>query len=284
MSPINPHSLVIRTLSAIVYAALVISALSLKTPILFAVLFAWVAIVCTVELNMLTRVFRTRPMRVALDGIMVVWHFWAGMLWAQRHEKAAWLLIPTLVYVLYILGRSLFTDRGKEMERIGNSLIAVAYLGIPFFLMGRLSYYGGVFYGAQLLPLFMIIWLSDTGAYFAGSLWGKHKLYPSISPKKSVEGLLGGLVLATLCGGLVTLGKAGTYFFHGRLSVWEGLLLGLFVAAAGVLGDLFESLLKRNANVKDSGRLIPGHGGYLDRFDSLLFALPAGYIFLRLFY
>lgn len=120
-----------------------------------------------------------------------------------------------------------------------------------------------------------VTWLGDSFSYFVGSLWGRHSLRSPVSPRKSVEGVIGGLVGAALCAWL--LAPAWTPFLAGGTALLVGLLLSL----AGQLGDLFESLLKRDAAIKDSGRILPGHGGFLDRADSMLFSIPVFYYLLR---
>lgn len=131
--------------------------------------------------------------------------------------------------------------------------------------------------GAKLLILtFVLVWIDDTGAYFTGMSLGRHPLAQAISPKKSVEGLIGGTLLTAAC----AIGIK--YWLIPELRSWEMLAIALGIAALGVLGDLFESMLKRDSGIKDSGTILPGHGGILDRFDSLLFAVPFVYWFARL--
>lgn len=120
-----------------------------------------------------------------------------------------------------------------------------------------------------------VTWLGDTFAYFVGSLWGRHSLRSPVSPRKSLEGVLGGLAGAALCAWL--LAPAWVPFLSG----WRAAAVGLLLSLAGQLGDLFESLLKRDAAIKDSGRILPGHGGFLDRADSMLFSIPVFYYLLR---
>jgi phosphatidate cytidylyltransferase len=130
---------------------------------------------------------------------------------------------------------------------------------------------------AWIVCVLAITFLSDTGAYFTGRLWGHHHMAPYISPKKSWEGAFGGLVVATLVGaGLVPL-------LGLPIAVWMGALLGAIGSIAGQAGDLAESLIKRQVNIKDSGHIIPGHGGILDRIDSLLFTAPVLYYMITLF-
>ncbi|UCD58156.1 MAG: phosphatidate cytidylyltransferase [Candidatus Hydrogenedentota bacterium] len=143
--------------------------------------------------------------------------------------------------------------------------------------------FGGAGYVIMLLVL---LWLGDGGAFFAGTTWGRHKLVPAVSPNKTVEGSLGGIVM-TLVGALLVkdagrlLEALDVALFPG-LSYSQYLLVGLGIAVAGQVGDLCESYLKRDAGLKDTGNLLPGHGGFLDRFDSLIFAAPLFYYFLEL--
>jgi phosphatidate cytidylyltransferase len=129
---------------------------------------------------------------------------------------------------------------------------------------------------AWLLTIIVITWLSDTGAYLLGRAFGNHPLIPTVSPKKTIEGLFGGLVCASITGALAV------WLFGIDVSIWFGLAMGLVLAVIGVIGDLAESLLKRQAGVKDSGTLIPGHGGMLDRLDALLFTWTAGWFVMLL--
>jgi phosphatidate cytidylyltransferase len=130
--------------------------------------------------------------------------------------------------------------------------------------------------GGEWFVLFVAVvtWAADTGAYYAGTLWGKHLLAPSVSPKKTIEGVGGGLALAV---GAALLACA---WFVPQLSLFDAVILGLLLTVAGLLGDLWESALKRRVGVKDSGSILPGHGGMLDRLDSLLFTAPAFYYYM----
>jgi phosphatidate cytidylyltransferase len=128
----------------------------------------------------------------------------------------------------------------------------------------------------EFLVLFLaaVTWASDSGAYYAGTLWGKHLLLPSVSPKKTIEGLLGGLVAA------VAAALLAQWWFASQLSLSDALILGVLLTGAGLVGDLFESAIKRRTGVKDSGGILPGHGGMLDRLDSLLFTAPTFYYYV----
>lgn len=184
------------------------------------------------------------------------------------------------------------TDLEQSIVDWALSAAGACYLGLPLFaaialrrtdgpsdadwlndLAGSLSFgWEGHARGlAWLLFTILVTWLSDTGAYLIGRAVGKRRLIPRISPNKTVEGLAGGLGAAALTGAIAAA------LFGLDIPWWAGLLVGLVIGAIGVVGDLAESLLKRQADVKDSGTLIPGHGGILDRLDALLFTWPAGW-------
>ncbi len=156
---------------------------------------------------------------------------------------------------------------------VASGLAGTLYIGllVYFYLIRTLD--GGL---AWVLTMLAGTWVGDTAAYFVGKKMGRHKLAPRLSPGKTVEGALGGLAGSVL-------GTSLVYLLYPADSLSVVAALGLLVGAAGLLGDLFESSLKRSAGIKDTGGMIPGHGGILDRFDSMLFAAPAAYYFITLF-
>ena len=159
------------------------------------------------------------------------------------------------------------------------SMMSQIYIALPFSLLNILAYYsldGQTVSGyTPILPLsiFIFNWVNDTGAYCTGMLFGKHRLFERISPKKSWEGSIGGGIFSILA-------AWGMSHFFPFMSLWVWIGLGLTVVVFGTWGDLTESLLKRSLGIKDSGNILPGHGGMLDRFDSTLMAVPAAVIYL----
>ena len=152
------------------------------------------------------------------------------------------------------------------------ALFGVLYVGIPLrTVVSVRSLPSGAF---LVLFLAVVTWASDSAAYYAGTLWGKHPLMPSISPKKSYEGLLGGLI------GAIAAALLAQLWFASTLSWTDAVALGILLTLTGLVGDLFESAIKRRAGVKDSGGILPGHGGMLDRIDSLLFTAPTFYYYV----
>lgn len=186
------------------------------------------------------------------------------------------LLLPFFAGTILLLG-VMFLFRLPEIttvhHRIGWLCLGLFYL--PF-LFGHLLLLRFLPEGrAWIFLTLLVIMLCDTFAYFVGSNLGKRKLYPAVSPNKSIEGGIGGLV-----GSVMVVVLAGVTFLP-QIGIWDGILVGLLLGVVGQLGDLFESLLKRACGVKDSGHIIPGHGGLLDRLDSLLFAFPVVYCLAR---
>jgi phosphatidate cytidylyltransferase len=179
--------------------------------------------------------------------------------WISKVEVLVIIVILLLSYT--VLRKNKFT-----FDHAGFILLAALYVGMGFFFFieTRDSPNGLM----NILFVFLIVWATDTGAYFIGRSWGKRKLWPEISPKKTIEGALGGVVLATLTGVIYHLITPFSYSLI--------IIIGVTVAASifGQIGDLVESALKRHYGVKDSGNILPGHGGILDRFDSLLFVFP----------
>jgi phosphatidate cytidylyltransferase len=199
-------------------------------------------------------------------------------------EDISLYLLPSviLLYLLILIASAVFIHRHDIFHAIIYSVFGQIYITLPLSLLMLISYSnqsnltGENYDWVPILALFVFIWVNDTAAYFIGSLIGKHKLMEHISPNKSVEGFIAG-ILFTLLAALIfawLYPEFSTVF-------WVG--YGAVVALFGTLGDLFESLIKRTCSVKDAGNLIPGHGGILDRIDSLLLAVPAAYLYLMIF-
>ncbi|HEY7057057.1 MAG TPA: phosphatidate cytidylyltransferase [Vicinamibacterales bacterium] len=161
---------------------------------------------------------------------------------------------------------------GAVLRDTAAAILPILYIGLPLGALAAVRAVGG---RMAILVLFVVMVVSDSAQYYTGRAMGRRPLAPAISPKKTVEGAIGGLVLGTAA--MIVAGRLA--FGEPRLELLA--VLGAAVVALGIVGDLFESLLKRSAGVKDSSTLIPGHGGVLDRIDSWLFAAPAYYVFVR---
>lgn len=181
---------------------------------------------------------------------------------------------------LFLAFSLLFLFRIREIDVAARDVAyaALGFLYIPFLLV-HLVMLRQTTYGWQwLLVIMLIVMTNDSAAYYTGSAFGKHRLYPRVSPKKSIEGALGGLA-GSICGTMLA-----KFTFFPQLSIGDALLAAIFIGTLGQTGDLFESLLKRSFGVKDSGNSIPGHGGVLDRLDSIIFAAPAMYYYVIYFF
>lgn len=192
--------------------------------------------------------------------------------------------MPYLLTIIYLFVSELYTKNKNAIHDLSYTMLGQMYVALPLSIINVLAFRtatDGNIHFYYLLPLsvFIFLWTSDTGAYCVGSLFGKHKLFPRISPAKSWEGSIGGGVLVLVAAFLVSLLDQN----HGNLSglntlQWLG--LGLVVTVFGTWGDLVESLIKRTLGIKDSGTILPGHGGMLDRFDSSLLAIPASAVYI----
>ncbi|NLY25830.1 MAG: phosphatidate cytidylyltransferase [Bacteroidales bacterium] len=214
---------------------------------------------------------------ITLGGLI----FFSVFLYLENINSYA-LLVMILVYMLILIASAIFIQRKDILHGIIYSVFGQIYITMPLSILMLISYSyqnnlaGEGYDWVPILALFVFIWVNDTAAYFFGTLIGKHKLIEHISPKKSVEGFIAGIIF-TLLASLIF----GRLFPEFSTLFWMG--FAVVVALFGTLGDLFESLIKRTCIVKDTGHLIPGHGGILDRIDSLLVAVPAAYLFLILF-
>ncbi|MFI3323943.1 MAG: phosphatidate cytidylyltransferase [Rikenellaceae bacterium] len=168
----------------------------------------------------------------------------------------------------------LFAGSKNPIANIGSTLLPVLYIGLPLSLICHVAMYigGGEWSGALMVAYLVITWANDSFAYLVGISIGRHVMFPRISPKKSWEGLVGGILGAFLFGLGIAWLSGSSYL------VWGG--VAILAAMAGVLGDLVESMFKRSVDIKDSGDLIPGHGGWLDRFDAFLISTPVVFVYL----
>jgi phosphatidate cytidylyltransferase len=274
----NMNNFLQRTLSAVVYAGLVLSSILLSPacfgshPLLFGVLMMIVSALAIREFHALVNSdIKTTTYAMMADVLLF------STLYFLFYGDAIWrgLLVAYVAIMLLALITHLFRPQVQPIQSWGNLCAGQLMIALPFALMT------GVLMHSKwlMLALFILIWVNDSGAYIVGSLMakrkgGNHKMFPRVSPAKSWEGLIGGFIFDLI---------AGYVFFRIGWTADMGLTNSLFFALAvgvfGTLGDLMESLFKRTLGVKDSGKFMPGHGGVLDRFDSLLLAVPVVYFF-----
>ena len=255
-------NLVKRTIFGALYAALILAALLLGSSSLYLAVFGVLVFLANWEFSNLVSTHRIYPLRRITDAVAAVYLFWTTQCIATEGLGATIYLLPYAAFLLYSLVRSLYSERELMPGDLAKVIFGQIYTG-GFLSIAHLLHGSQMSSGYSLLFLaFIAIWVNDSGAYLAGSQLGRHKLFPSLSPNKSWEGFVGGFIATVL---------VSYFLMEGSLL---GLVYGAVISVAATWGDLFESMLKRKAGVKDSGKVIPGHGGILDRIDSLLFVLP----------
>jgi len=269
-------NLLVRTLSGIGFVLVMLVGL-LVDKFLFAALVLFIMTVMMLEFYRMTigDGYRTQQaLAIAAAVIMFVLVFVS----CAFHVPGKFLSL-TMVPIIILMISSLYAKDRKDFKRLSHIYTGLLYIAAPLSLVNLIAFKGGDFHAVMLLCFFVIIWCSDIGAFAVGCTIGKNgrKLFPEVSPHKSWAGFWGGMAFAVLA--TLILRLTGLI----ELPVVHCIVLAVIMHVAGVYGDLFESQWKRACDVKDSGRIIPGHGGMLDRFDSALFAVPAGAIYLSLF-
>ncbi len=184
------------------------------------------------------------------------------------------LLFSTL-FVSIQLMTGLFYNSNIYRDIQSKWVLLIGYIILPFVLITKLAFIHFFFNSTIIVALFILIWTNDTFAYITGKLFGKNKLFEKISPKKTIEGFIGGTIFTIFCGIIISL-----YYIKKDLYIW--IVIAIIVSFFGTFGDLIESKFKRMANVKDSGNIMPGHGGLLDRLDSVIFVTPFVYLFYKI--
>lgn len=267
-------NVIIRSISGAVYVALVIGAILLGKEA-FAALTLLFIMLAVIEASRLFQGGKPLDLlTMAVDvagGIAVFIGLAAPYIFAPEEIDSLPQYAGVIPFTLYLLVRltvELFMNRENPLDHLRSSVLAIIYTAFPLSLMYILYNTAGY---KVVLAMFIFIWLNDTGAFCVGSLLGRHKLFPRVSPKKSWEGVWGGLAFCIIAGALF--GTVGAEYFGDDYIRW--IIIGMTTAVLATIGDLVESLFKRTVGVKDSGNIMPGHGGILDRLDSLLFVAPA---------
>ena len=211
-------------------------------------------------------------------------YFFFAMAGYNSGIVSAGVFIPYLITLIYLMVAELYLKQEDPVHDWAYTMLSQLYIALPFSLLSVLAFRSvgsDIIYTWHVpLSVFVFLWINDTGAYLCGSLLGKHKLFPRISPGKSWEGSIGGGILVMAVAVLVWYLTEQYNMNDLQLSAIEWAGLGLTVVIFGTWGDLIESLFKRTLGIKDSGNILPGHGGMLDRFDSSLLAIPAAVVYL----
>lgn len=243
-------------------------------PYVFAVFFSIVGILASREFFNICKTEETKPLMELGILTSVVLALLSSSYFLGVIPLVYLILIIPFISLLFIA--SLYLKREKPFNDIAYTLLGVWYGTVPFLFFIGLGFLEGSFNPNIPMGFLILLWANDTGAYLTGRAFGRTKLFERISPNKTWEGFIGGVILA--------MGIAyGLSYWFGSLTKTEWVLMASIIGIFGTLGDLVESMLKRSLGIKDSGSILPGHGGFLDRFDGLLIAAPLVYILLTLF-
>ncbi|WP_428742374.1 phosphatidate cytidylyltransferase [Tenacibaculum sp.] len=258
-------NLLTRTLSALVYAILFISAILFSAETYIGLL-AIFATVCIWELSKLLQFKNIIPY------ILLACVVYMSVQTTINYNP--FLLGATLVGLSILLYLLISTKPIKTETFSQKVFLQIIYLILPFYFLMNLPFINNNYYPNIIIYIILIIWTNDSFAFLVGKNFGKRKLFETVSPKKTIEGFIGGLVFSIIAGFII-----GQY--SENFSTLNWVIISIIVAIFGSLGDLVESKFKRQANIKDSGTIMPGHGGLLDRLDSLFFLAPFVYLYIH---
>lgn len=264
-----------RSLTGIAYVAVMLGGVLLH-PFVFAVVFAALLFFTQYEFYSLMEKEEQHPKKI-IGCIFGVLFFLICFCISNGFLQGRFALSIILIF-LFLMIIEIFSKGKNPLGNAGFGIMGFVYVAIPLSLMNFIVQpsadgHSNIYYPWIMAGIFFIIWVNDSAAYLVGSALGKHKMCPGISPAKSWEGFIGGAVFAIIMGIL-----NAVMFQQASMVSW--IVIAVLTVVFGTLGDLFESKIKREIGIKDSGNILPGHGGFLDRLDSLLFAVPAVFLWL----
>ena len=272
-------NLILRTITGVIFVAVLVA--SFMYPLAMVALFTLITGLTIWEFTGLVNQRKGVQVNRFINSVAGIFLFLAIAVHSMNLDQYSLAFVPFLITLIYLLVAELYLKAEDPINNWAYTMMAQLYIALPFSLLNVLAFRFDMSDAPYLLPLsvFIFLWTNDTGAYCCGSLLGRHKLFPRISPGKSWEGSIGGglLVVGVACL-IAWYTEQHDIDTHLTMLQWAG--LGLTVVVFGTWGDLVESLFKRTLGVKDSGNILPGHGGMLDRFDSSLLAIPAAVVYL----
>lgn len=267
-----------RAVTGVLFVIVLVGCI-LYSPLSFGILFTIISVLSVHEFAQLVSKSGEVSINKTITVLGGAYLFLALMSFCTQQSVGARVFLPYLGLLLYMMITELYLKKKNPTGNWAYSMLSQLYVALPFALLNVLAFQNSpetssVTYNPILpLSIFVFIWLSDTGAYCVGSLIGKHRLFERISPKKSWEGSIGGGIFSIAS-------SLGFAHFFPFMPGWQWVGLAIVVVIFGTWGDLTESLMKRQLGIKDSGNILPGHGGMLDRFDSALMAIPAAVVYL----
>lgn len=275
-------NLITRSITGILYVAIMVT--SFLQSVNMIVVFALITGLATWEFTGLVNEYKHVNVNRLITTVAGVYFFLAVAGVNSGAIQTNAVFVPYLLTIIYLFISGLYTKSDDSVNDWAYTMLSQMYIALPLSTINVIAFRqaaDGLNYYYYLLPLsiFIFLWTNDTGAYCTGSLFGKHKLFPRISPAKSWEGSIGGGILVLIVASIMYYIESQGENLSG-LNLIEWLGLGLVVVVFGTWGDLVESLLKRTLGIKDSGNILPGHGGILDRLDSSLMAIPASVVYL----
>jgi phosphatidate cytidylyltransferase len=238
-------------------------------------LFLLISIFTQLEFYKLLRLNENAPLFIYGTFCGAILFVLSFLIETERINQLSYYIISPLLTLIFFIKLYKKNDK-KPFMNIAYTFLGIIYVALPFALVVVLAHLGDRYSWQIILGCLFLLWASDTGAYFAGTNFGKTKLFERVSPKKSWEGSIGGFLAAMVVAYFLS------KYFH-DIEAWQWYVIGGIIVIAGTFGDLVESLFKRSIQIKDSGSAIPGHGGFLDRFDGLLLSVPFIIAFLKLF-
>jgi phosphatidate cytidylyltransferase len=270
----NYNNLTQRLITGILGSAGIIFAIVFSEWTYFAI-FSFICLMSLLEFYALTFLDGMLPLKTFGTLCGMVLFCLSFFIERQDIKPEYYFLIFPMMACVYMIKLYKKTE-SKPFTNVAFTFLGIFYVAVPFALLNIAAYDNGLYNYEVVTGCMFILWASDTGAYFAGTYFGKRKLFERISPKKSWEGAIGGAVLAVVFA-MILASNFKT------LAVWQWAGIAIIIIVGGIFGDLVESLLKRSILIKDSGDSLPGHGGFLDRFDGLLIAAPFIVAFLEIF-
>ncbi len=256
-----------RLLSGLVYVILLISA-TIFSQNSFLLLFSFFLIVGIIEFCDLINLKKVIAILVGF-AIFSIFSFF------KITSLTSLLLIFATLFVSTKLIYFLFSQKKIKLDLISKYVYLIGYIVLPIIILTKIPLVQNVYEPKIIISIFILIWTNDTFAYIVGKSIGKNKLFESISPKKTIEGFVGGIVFSAIAGMLISK-------FYLQMPIYLWIIAAIIISVFGTIGDLVESKFKRIAGVKDSGTIMPGHGGVLDRLDSVIFVAPFLYFFLQI--